>query len=155
MNKETVRAFSLGIFIVACVLWGYRFFFPDINKENAEEKGKIVLSSEEWEKLQSTEKELAVLKEKNQTLEEEIASLKDQLKESGDDTKEPLIIEIKSKMTLEEIASLLENVHIIDDREAFAKYMIDHGLDRSIQVGQYELYPNTPYETIGKLISKP
>ncbi len=162
MNKQTVRSFSLGILFAAISLWIYGIFFSDQDVKSAEKllekNGMTVVKSEEWEQVSSLKEEINNLKKRKQELVKENSSLKNQLKEIEsqiEDNIEPIIIEIKQNMTLEEISKLLENVKIVDDAQAFARYMIDEGLDRTIQIGEYELYQNMSYDSIGKLISKP
>lgn len=162
MNKQTVRAFSLGLLLAAISLWLYGIYFSVKDVKTAEkvlkENGMIVVKSEEWEEVPALKEEINQLMTEQQELKKENEALKNRLEELellNEAKIEPIIIEIKPNMTLDEISKLLENGKIIDDANAFARYMIDEGLNRTIQVGEFELYQNMTYESIGKLISIP
>lgn len=57
-------------------------------------------------------------------------------------------------MSSGEIAKVLEDNHIVKDRQEFAQYLIAHNDQAKIQLGTYNLTSSMNYNQIAKIITK-
>jgi hypothetical protein len=157
MTNHALRGFSLGILLTASVVFAYFYLFEvDIEDENVERHlneetiaaeakkfNQVVISSEEHQKLLSIKKQFVEIRTKTDE-----KDVNENSKIYGS------FLEIKSGMNSMEIAEILEREKIIESKQSFIDYLNDYGLNRSIQIGSYELSSEMSIAEIAKMITK-
>lgn len=160
MYKGNVRSFAFGILFSVSLIGTSFFIFeekPDTTIQEAKailkEEGFITLSKEEYENLEkkNTEK-TAEVEEKAEKVKQEDEPPTEEEETEKDDT--PFQLEIVSGMNTEEISSILEVANIIEDKNDFEQFLIDHDFNTKVQVGVFELNNSMGYEEIAKTITK-
>lgn len=63
-------------------------------------------------------------------------------------------LEIKAGMWSEEIASTLYSLELVDNADAFDKFLCDNGYGSMIKVGTYKIPTNATYTEIAEIITK-
>nr|WP_308742340.1 hypothetical protein [uncultured Anaerocolumna sp.] len=76
----------------------------------------------------------------------------DDLKEQNEESKDYIIVRIEEGMTSEEVASILYNYGIIEDKNDFNTYMKKNNYSRIINIGDFKIAKNATYEQITDLI---
>lgn len=76
----------------------------------------------------------------------------DDLKEENEESKDYIIVRIEEGMTSEEVASILYNYGIIEDKNDFNTYMKKNNYSRIINIGDFKIAKNATYEQITDLI---
>ncbi|SNZ10844.1 YceG-like family protein [Terribacillus aidingensis] len=102
-------------------------------KTRLAEDDYYILSSQEYEELQKKTE----TKEKTETAQTEKFQLK-----------------LKSGMTSDEVAQLLEEKSILEDGEAFLTYLNVTKASKALQVGTYHVSSDMSYEEITDLLTK-
>lgn len=80
------------------------------------------------------------------------ADQSDDLKEQNEESKDYIIVRIEEGMTSEEVASILYNYGIIEDKNDFNTYMKKNNYSRIINIGDFKIAKNATYEQITDLI---
>lgn len=156
MNKSAIRAFGIAIFLVGALLaLASRF---DVN---------IGLPTKDFSNQQQVEELQNKLKKANQ----EIASLKDQLKQvhttektsttdateqAGEETNTDVTtmsLQIYSGITPYSVAQKLEDGGIITNSVEMELLLANPKYARSLQIGSYEVHSSMTLEEIANLIS--
>lgn len=75
-------------------------------------------------------------------------------KPSGSEKVSYVTLEIKAGMWSEEIASTLYSLELVDNAEAFDKFLCDNGYGSMIKVGTYRIPTNATYTEIAEIITK-
>lgn len=148
----------------ACILTGIFFYFSFQMEADSQLAEKNNALSEELTalqlKLQKTEEELAHL----QTLrakaelpgnnEDETTTVDDQSKTNEDENqvKQKTLL-IEAGTTSSDVSNELENTGIIENADALNMYLKDNFLEKSIQIGEYEIDTTMSVENIAKLIT--
>lgn len=155
MNKQGIRAFSLGMIVAICLLGTYYYYFAQENlkivdaqsaKSLLQKSGFIVLSSDEYKKLQTAQSNKNEKSSTNQT--------KNNNFNKNQSTTVTYHLKVAPGMNLSEIASLLVQEKIIDNNVEFTQYLTVHHDDSKIQLGSYTLTNKMDYEQIAKIITK-
>ncbi|GAA4654704.1 hypothetical protein GCM10023142_18420 [Anaerocolumna aminovalerica] len=81
-----------------------------------------------------------------------VADQTDDLKEQNEESKDYIIVRIEEGMTSEEVASILYNYGIIEDKNDFNTYMKKNNYSRIINIGDFKIAKNATYEQITDLI---
>lgn len=76
----------------------------------------------------------------------------DDIKEQNEESKDYIIVRIEEGMTSEEVASILYNYGIIEDKNDFNTYMKKNNYSRIINIGDFKIAKNATYEQITDLI---
>lgn len=157
MNKQGLRAFSLGILFAVCLLGTYYYNFSKANiktidagsaKSLLQKNGFIVLTSDEYKKLQTAKAD----KKENSLITK--AKNNDSHKNQPTDNTVAYHLKVASGMNLSEISSLLVQNKIIENGAEFTQYLIAHHEDSKIQLGTYTLTNKMDYTQITKNITK-
>lgn len=90
------------------------------------------------------------------------ATVKPEVTDAPSSTKKPsesdkvsyVTLEIKAGMWSEEIASTLYSLELVDNAEAFDKFLCDNGYGSMIKVGTYKIPTNATYKEIAEIITK-
>lgn len=149
----------------ACILTGIFLYFSFQTEADSELSQKNNSLSEELTalqlKLQKTEEELAHLQtlraeaerpESNRVSEEPIDN-QSKATEDENQVKQKLLL-IEAGTTSKNVSNELEKVGVIADADLLNKYLKDNQLEKSIQIGEYEIDASMSIETIAKLITK-
>ncbi|MGD6853623.1 endolytic transglycosylase MltG [Bacillus infantis] len=171
MNRLTLRAFSLGMLITACLIGAFYFFSKDdyINlsdakaaKASVKENGYILLSEKEYDELKgrtAEETESSQAEDKPAKEGDKKADPEEKPKQDEQENKaEPKVITYKitisSGMDTGEIASQLAAAKIITNESAFKQYLISSGMHTKIQLGTFELNNEMTSQQIATVITK-
>ncbi|MGD6876589.1 endolytic transglycosylase MltG [Bacillus infantis] len=171
MNRLTLRAFSLGMLITACLIGAFYFFSKDdyINlsdakaaKASVKENGYILLSEKEYDELKgrtAEETESSQAEDKPAKEGDKKADAEEKPKQDEQENKaEPKVITYKitisSGMDTGEIASQLAAAKIITNESAFKQYLISSGMHTKIQLGTFELNNEMTSQQIATVITK-
>ncbi|WP_062355845.1 endolytic transglycosylase MltG [Bacillus kwashiorkori] len=163
MNKQSLRAFSLGILIsVAILFFSQLIIGKDIQtntgKDLAAPEGYKLVKTKDFDKLtndlQEKQRKIEQLQKENDELRNKLNKDKNNDGQKVESSITTYKLEIKEGMTLTEIAATLEEHHIVDDKSKFEQFVIEQKMDRSIQIGSYSLNSDMSYLTIAKLITK-
>ena len=146
MTARRMRAIAACLLIIAAI-FAFFDYFQSSKREAVEEEipiPEIQLSSEEM--MENLKKQGFVILE-----ETEYNILLEAKEEAARETGKPLLDEeyeepvhysylvIKRGMTSSEVASLLEQAKIIENKDDFNDYLREHKLTTSIQTGEYLL----------------
>ncbi|MFB6465808.1 aminodeoxychorismate lyase [Cytobacillus sp. Hz8] len=156
MNKQSLRAFSFGIFFTVCIIASYYYLFHHENKTLSasdaisflKEKNYVILTKEKYDDLvknQSSTKPKSENAQKNSTKQKTATNKKKEITYQ---------LVITSGMSSEEIATILENQGIIEDKAKLTNYMSEHDYSTKIQLGKFPLTDQMSLEQIAKIISK-
>lgn len=158
MNKQGLRAFSLGMIFTVSILGTYYYsssqdqtkVSDNAAKSQLEKDGYVVLTSADYQNMKKkvTNHQSAVPK----------AEIKKGIKkQQGNAAKNQIItyqLRVVSGMSSENIAKLLEENNIIENGAEFSRFLVSHQFQTKIQLGTYHLTNNMSYEEIAKLITK-
>lgn len=145
MKKTAMRAFAAGILFSVIVLLSYQYFF---GKETAAIKDPSIHTSAQKE-MKSLKKQVNEWKGKYDTLLKE----RDELQEVDEITsvfKYHLLI--TTGMNSSDISELLAKAKIIEDADAFNKFLGEKNYHHKIQIGEYELTSEMSMEEIADMI---
>lgn len=159
MNKRNMRSFALGILISVCLIGIFYFSeeksITQVNmdekeaKSFLENKGYVILTKEQYNKLEST---IADAKENAKKSKTEQETKHEEIDETSMNT--TIKLEIISGMVSHDIAALLEKNKIIDDAGQFEMYLEENGYSKRIQLGVFELKAGMSFKEIAKMITK-
>ncbi|MGY4690292.1 hypothetical protein [Salibacterium sp. K-3] len=144
MTRTSIQLFAFGWFAAACCLAAVYFLAPlqespsDSPEQTTQEKQNGETNAMDEEQLAATLESSGyiVLTEQEYTaLEEENAAEP----ENGNSDKIKTILHIEQGMTSGDVASLLQQLEMIDDGSAFQNRLQESGRASSIQPGRYEL----------------
>lgn len=156
INKYRLRAFSIGLAFAVGVIGTYYFFFlekevinthqPTIEeaKQIISKHGLVVLSEEDLTDLTETKEKYLKQQERE----------KNTQKEPEPKQTISYTIKIKTGMTNEEIADLLEDNGIIENKRDFIDYMAINGYSKSIQIGSFTITDEMTLEDIAKALTE-
>lgn len=177
--KQSVRFFSIGLFTSSVLLFGYYFFF---NKDNGnlealpiddvishvESEGYRVITEDEFisysllteeaNKEEAKKLEDVEIEEEKQPKEE--AKEKDDKKEQEkkeakkeEEKVKKVVIKTKKGVVSQDIADMLIENNIIDDRKKFLDYLDDNGYSEYIQLGKFEVSSDMSFKEIAEIIT--
>lgn len=162
MQRHSLRGFALGMFLTACVILLVSYshnedrhqevtktFSKDEAIQKLEKDGYHVLSTSEWIDLQ---KQIENIEDNNK---DTVSDSEDQDKDNVVKENEPItyVLEIKQGMNSIDVGEELAVANIIKSKRGFQEYLIETGLDTSIQLGSYMIKSDMSYEEIGTLIT--
>jgi hypothetical protein len=165
MNKRTVRAFALGMLFSTSLIGTYYYFFHNESgslmeaKQLLEDEDFIVLSKAEFANLQQQSKEKSEPEQKPESDRKSVREKENKNEHTADrHSEENKVIsyelKITSGMNTEQIATILANVHIINDAKEFEEYMSKNGYSTKIQLGTFHLTNEMDYSQIAKILTK-
>jgi hypothetical protein len=175
MNKLTLRAFSLGMLITACLIGAFYFFSKDdyislsdskAAKASVKENGYVLLTEKEYNELKGKPANetdggkaegQAAEKPANEGDKKADAEKKPKQAEQENEAEPKVItykITISSGMDTGEIASQLDAAKIITNESAFKQYLISSGMHTKIQLGTFELNNEMTSQQIATVITK-
>ncbi|MGP4072484.1 hypothetical protein ACTWQB_08000 [Piscibacillus sp. B03] len=157
--RPIIQAFSIGL-LTASVLLG--FIYIQTEKPNNESSETEVSLTDEDAKDYLENRGFAVvngqeyedLVRQKQQLESEIDEINESETDSEQESTEKFIFEVESGMTLNDIASELEQLNIIDDAQSFSQFMEEEGYSRGVQLGEFELHNRLTYEQIAEILTR-
>lgn len=150
MNKNTVRAFAIGILFSSSLLGASFFFFQteEVSETSVEEareiiqnEGLLIITKDEYDQLTTVQEEKIQTPEK---IEAETEQEEDLIE---------TVIEIKHGMNVREVALILKHAQIIDHADDFEHQLITDGYSKKIQIGTFKLTNKMDYEEIAKIIT--
>ena len=156
MSNATLRAFAAGIIFSTALIAGF-YYGNDLHqnrtitamdaKKMLEEQNYIVMKETAAINKAEPPSEKEV---KQETVEapNNIAKKQEQPKQ---DVK-TYTLQVKYKMTVQEIAETLASEKIIDDAAEFQNYMNKNGLTRRVQVDEFVVTSDMSYEELGHLL---
>lgn len=159
MTARRMRSIAACLLIIAA-LFAFFDYFQSIKLEAAEEEmniPQIQLSSEEM--MENLKKQGFVILEETEydiLLKAKEEAAKETGKPLDNEDKEPVhysYLIIKTGMTSSEVASLLEQAKIIEDKEEFIAYLREHKLTTSIRTGEFLLNSGMTFAEIADEIS--
>jgi hypothetical protein len=156
MNKQGIRAFSLGIIFTVSVIGSYYFYFNNQSgpsnfsqtKSLLEKKGYTVLTKTEYQKLNEKNKQ-----PQKQTKVQFKNQHNNQTTTQENDNK-TYHLQVIAGMSSGEIANLLAEQKIIENAGEFQQYLTNHHYETKVQLGSYDLTNKMDYEQIAKIITK-
>jgi hypothetical protein len=165
MMKSIVR--TLG---AAFILTGVSLYFiqtPETSNNNSPNDAALL------EKISSLEKELSTTKAQLASLQtdtllpdSEVEEIEDVLEDQEESTAAPeteedesdsiqsMVLVIERGMASPTIVNALVKAGIIENQFLFEQYLIESGLNKKIQIGEYNLDSTMDFETIAKIITK-
>jgi len=157
MSNATLRAFAAGIIFSTALIAGF-YYGNDLHhdctitatdaKKRLEEQDYIVMKeTAATNKAEPTsEKEV---KQETVKASNNVAKKQEQQKK---DIK-TYTLQVKYKMTVQEIAETLASEKIIDDAAGFQNYMNKNALTRRVQVDEFVVTSDMSYEELGHLLT--
>lgn len=163
MNRQSLRSFALGMLITVSSIGSYYYYFiqgkePSAQsftledaKERVVEENLVILNNSEYQEMQdkidSLQKELSV----PQSVEESVP-------ETEADTEQEesysYTLQISSGMSISTIAETLFDNNIIEDKEAFERYVTDNGYHTDIQVGNFSVNSDMSLKKLAETLIK-
>ncbi|SES35573.1 hypothetical protein [Salisediminibacterium halotolerans] len=177
MSKTGIRNFAFGLLVATIILSPPAFFPFDFaaSEENpsTDETNSADTSSNtndgdvERANEAALKAEISSLEEELETAKEDQEQLADELEEqetsennqhsgdgeNSDDETVRLYLGVSSGMTAGEIAAILEESEIIDDRSDFTAYIEDHDMMMDVRSGKYELTNELSIPEIAEMIT--
>jgi hypothetical protein len=152
-GSSALRAFSMGMFIAAAILWGVHTYdreqtavppaSPSLTKEMVDQylhdQGYLAISKDEYKKLVDQAADIKELK---------------QPKPAPPSPPKTFIIEIKQGAASKDVATLLEQKGVIKSGAEFEQYLTDANLTSKLRVGTYELTQDMPFNEIANILTK-
>ncbi|WP_461200588.1 endolytic transglycosylase MltG [Anoxybacillus sp. TBDG-1] len=137
--KRTTRAFAAGMLFATTIL-AIVHYATDKQRQND------AISQKQYEQLITERDELA----------EKLEKLKKETKKATPPPKETYIytLTIAKGEASQDIASRLEQAHIIDNAQSFLTYLHTHHLTRALRPGTYVVTSDMSYEQIARNITK-
>lgn len=148
-GSSSLRAFSMGIFVAAVILWGVYTYDeqqeappsePSLTEESVQEyltkKEYMAISKQEYMELINKTKE----KNHQQTLEPSSPKI--------------TTIQIKEGTRAVDVANLLEQQGIVKSAPEFQQYLEDAQLTNKLRVGTYQITPNMSFSEIANILTK-
>jgi len=159
MNKSKLRWFSSGIFFTVCIMSLVYFFQAGKDEDISINEAKNALVAEDYVVLKKAEyqtiQDQIKAQNKPQKSEDEEAQQSEKPIEENN-TSGSIVqyqLEIVSGMTLNDIATLLADHKIIQDKTAFTNLLINEGYDKKIQLGSYALTSQMTDKEIADIIT--
>lgn len=169
MLKEIVRILGISFVLSGSFLYFYPTFIEKTEEQQVSEGLQEQVAFLET-KLDETEKELAHL----QTITSE-AKEKEEIRDEKKDNEKKVAVEDKNEVddtpkeeqparltlqielgtTSKDVATQLENAHIIEDAKVFNDQLKAQKLTKNIQIGVYDIDASMSMETIAKIITTP
>ncbi|GAA0482450.1 hypothetical protein GCM10008986_04150 [Salinibacillus aidingensis] len=165
--KYILRSFALGI-LTATVLIGVIYFAGDSSSANEEaalttekattyleNEGLHVVEQKKWKQLNQT---LADQQEQLEIVNNIDNPAKDDEK-TNKDSKEKnknritVTIDIESGMATSEVANLLKEKQMIDNAGEFESYLAEHGYEKAVQIGSFEVHSDMDFYQIAETIT--
>lgn len=178
--KQPIRFFSIGLFIASVLLYGFHFFFgqSSTNQNEAEmtveeliveveSEGYRVISEEDYvsytlhkEETEEKSDQKSDKKEKNKKDKDKPEKESNQpttKKRDKEEKKDDEVIKhtftTSDGVVSQDIADILVDNNIIDDRQAFLDYLEDNDYSSYIQVGKFTVSSDMSFEDIAKVIT--
>jgi len=157
MSNATLRAFAAGIIFSTALIAGF-YYGNDLHQDRTitamdakkmlEEQDYIVIKeTDAINKAEPTSKK--EVKQETVEASNNIAKKQEQSKKDG----KTYTLQVKYKMTVQEIAETLASEKIIDDAAEFQNYMNKNGLTRRVQVDEFVVTSDMSYEKLGHLLT--
>lgn len=171
MSKTAIRNFAFGLLVATMILAPPSFLPFDFSTnennhtENETESADVSSNNQETnegseqeqalqEEIASLEDELAVSKEVQDDLQNELEeSATNEEDETGEEETVRLYLSVSDGMTASEIAGILEDSEIIDDRSEFNTYMEDNEMIMDVRSGRYELTDDMSIPEVAETIT--
>lgn len=159
MNKQTTRAFALGLLLSAILILVFKPF-DNVHKETVKEGYELIKKTDlkqlQQEKTQWEEKYHSVIAQKDEkaTKQEDAKKTSPNKKENQTESVIKYRLSIKSGMTPYEIGERLKSAKIIKDDEKFVQYLIKNKYHEKIQLGAFNLTNKMDFKKIAVIITK-
>lgn len=158
MNKGSLQAFSVGIIFATSIMAGF-YYGTNSNEKaaftTADAKKMLEADGYSISKIDPLTKSEQKANNTELTHHTEHSSdTKNTQKVEKKEVTISYILKVRSKMTTNEIAKLLEKAKIIDNSVKFKNYMNKEKLSKQVQIGEYVVTSDMSYEELGKMITK-
>lgn len=169
MSKVALRAFAGGMFVTTSVFtYLYLFHTDSITATDMEttplleevdissqvdlhlkKENLVGIDKSEYEQLQKAKVELSKVQHQLHDLE----------KKKKEENEEKNIVHqgsliVHQGMRSSEVAAQLEELNVVESKEEFQRYLENHGLTKSIRVGQYNITSDMSFKEIADTILK-
>ncbi|SET62773.1 YceG-like family protein [Salinibacillus kushneri] len=168
--KHILRSFSLGI-LTATLLISVIYYVGDdssANEDNVKaltveeataylkDEGFNVVNQQKWENINQTLADQKKQLESNQKedAKKESNNSRNQEEEEDSPDNNPVTIQIESGMATGEVADLLEEEGIIDNASEFESYLGEHGYEKAVQIGTFEVNSAMNFSEIAETITR-
>ncbi|MEH6946192.1 hypothetical protein V7068_03825 [Bacillus sp. JJ634] len=157
MSNATLRAFAAGIIFSTALIAGF-YYGNDLHQDRTitAMDAKKMLEEQDYIVM----KETAAINKAEPTSEKEVKqetveASKNIAKKQEQPKKDvkTYTLQVKYKMTVQEIAETLATEKIIDDAAEFQNYMNKNGLTRRVQVDEFVVTSDMNYEELGDLLT--
>ncbi|WP_338750113.1 hypothetical protein [Bacillus sp. FJAT-52991] len=148
MDKQTTRAFAAGLFTASLALLFYSqtTSSPETTDkamiEKLQEKDYVVLSTKEYEQLQSKTDQLSKAKE-----------TKAKTVNSKESNEQYYTLRITPGMDSSEIGETLEKAGMIKSAEEFNSFLTKNDYAEKIQVGEHKIYSSMTMKQIAVVLT--
>ena len=156
--KYFLRGFGTGLIVATVLLFLlYSYQMSDVKVvSRAKELGMVYgkATAEEETSVENYVKEESKHVAEETTLEETTAEVEEKTTEPQSNSVVEVEFTISQEMDSIAVCEELQKYGIIDDANAFDKYLIEQGYEGRIQKGIYTLREGMSYEEIAKMLTK-
>lgn len=152
--KQPIRHFALGILTATIVLAFQYIYFnteDDVKLEKSEPSEQDMIDALEQLGYFVSLEEPIYNESTEATSDNEADSENDQGTRSA--AIYQFTLTIRPGMTITQVADFLIMANLIDSHEQFADYLAEHGYDRNIQIGQFQLASDMALDEIVETIA--
>ncbi|RID89427.1 hypothetical protein D1953_02375 [Peribacillus asahii] len=157
MSNAILRAFAAGIIFSSALIAGF-YYGNDLHQDRTitAMDAKKMLEEQDYIVM----KETAAINKAEPTSEKEVkqetVEASNNIAKKQEQQKKAVktyTLQVKYKMTVQEIAETLATEKIIDDAAGFQNYMNKNGLTRRVQVDEFVVTSDMSYEELGHLLT--
>lgn len=176
--KRSIRFFAIGLLTSSVLLFGYYFFFDKADELESIPADKLISKIETDGYRVITEEEFITYSLMKESADEEEASneptdkdnnkqtedkksndkkdstnKKDEDEEKDKDKVKKITFTTKEGVVSQDIADILIENKVIDDRQKFLDYLDDNDYSGYIQVGKFEVTTDMTYKELAKVVT--
>lgn len=154
MNKSTWQSFAAGIIFATAILAGIYYYEYKLKVEEpiTQAEAKKFLEDQGFNVTKKTSTQTTTIESK------EVAKETPESPPPSSQTKQEEVISytlhVTYKMTVEDVANILEQKKIIDNATNFKDYMQAKKLTRKVQVNEYNVTSEMSYTELSELLTK-
>lgn len=179
--KHLLQGTAIGLFIATSVFSAVYFFGPSGEGSNKnvssiddaiallESEQYSVITDEELERLhdeirqlerileETYQEDLDEVDDEGTNEENDTDEIADEVDDSTDEEEEvrEFVLKIEAGMHSRNIGEVLKKYGIVEDERDFERYVLELGVDRRIQIGEFKLTSNMTMDDIVKIITNP
>lgn len=151
-GSSSLRAFSMGIFFTAAILWGVHTY--DKGQREALPPSEPPLTEESVQKYLKEKDYMAISKQEYIELIDKTKEKKQQRSTPEPSLPQIVTIRIQQGTKAAEVAKLLEKQGIVKNASEFQQYLADVKLTDKLRVGTYQITKNMSFTEIANILTK-